>query len=225
MAQPAIGESFNLWTVVSEAKKRGYSRYYLCRCRCGRLKEVFVSNLKKGLSKSCGCQRDALTSVRSRTHGMSRKTEYQAWSGAKARCYRPTCKSFIDYGAVGIRMCDRWLNSFEAFYADMGAKPYPSATIERIDSSGHYEPSNCRWASKAEQSRNTNRNLIISHNGMTMTASEWSRKIGGNDLIVSCRIRRGWSIEDAITIPPMPMQDNWRGRRYTRQPAKNRPHG
>lgn len=91
------------------------------------------------------------------THRMSTSVEYRIWASIKARCHIPTSTAYSEYGAKGIRMCDRWLNSFENFYADMGSRPSPEYSIDRKDGTKDYEPGNCRWATDNQQAWNQQR--------------------------------------------------------------------
>lgn len=111
-------------------------------------------------------------------HGECYKTEYISWTRIKERCNCLTYKNYKDYGGRGIKMCKRWETSYEAFLQDMGRKPSEKHTIERIDNNGDYEPSNCRWATRAEQTRNTRWNVFLEYNSVRKTLSEWSRDIG-----------------------------------------------
>ena len=86
-----------------------------------------------------------------KTHGMSKTPEFRAWLNMKERCYRPTNARYHRYGARGIEVCDRWLESFENFYTDIGDRPSPTHSLDRIDNDGNYEPDNCRWGTREEQ--------------------------------------------------------------------------
>jgi hypothetical protein len=101
----------------------------------------------------CGNQCSARGS-RNRKHGLIYTSEYMAWRDMKSRCFNPKHKNYPGYGGRGITVCQRWLESFENFYADMGLKPAKGYSIERKENNGNYEPSNCKWATKSEQSRN-----------------------------------------------------------------------
>lgn len=122
---------------------------WLCECHCGK---VFIGKSVKR-RHSCGCS-DLTTA----THGHSRDgkltTEYNSWRAMIARCTNPNNNRFYRYGGRGIKVCDRWLHSFENFLADMGNKPTPRHTVERKNNSGNYEPSNCVWATYLEQRHN-----------------------------------------------------------------------
>ena len=134
------------------------------------------------------------------THGMYRTPEYKAWQGMKDRCFNPNHKRYSDWGGRGITVCDRWLN-FKNFLADMGVKPTPKHSIDRIDNDGDYCPDNCRWATKAEQGNNRRSNRFITINDVTLTIVQWEKKMGFNKNIIWQRLEDGWSEYDAVMTP------------------------
>lgn len=108
---------------------------------------------------------------------MTHSSEYRIWNAMLGRCYNTNNSSFHNYGGRGIKVCGRWRESFENFYADMGDRP-PTRSIDRIDNSGNYEPTNCRWATPIEQASNLRKNRFIEFNGKRQTESQWSRELG-----------------------------------------------
>ncbi len=123
-------------------------------------------------------------------HGWNGTSEYYSWAMMKQRCLNPRAKNFSHYGARGITVCERWLR-FENFLADMGPKPAPGYTIERNDNAGNYEPGNCRWATRAEQMRNTRRSVPIELNGVVMPLCTWARWFGRSPSGVRKRYAKG----------------------------------
>lgn len=174
-----VGEKFNLLTVISDAgTSKDNQSQWKCKCICGGYIIVPSNRLKNGITKSCGC----LFKKGNRfIHGESRKTvEYRAWNKIKERCYSITSKDYNKWGGRGVKMCDEWRNDFLLFLRDMGRRPSKNHSIDRIDNNGNYEPSNCRWATKIEQNRNTRKNVYLEYRGIRKTLSEWSHIIGVN---------------------------------------------
>jgi hypothetical protein len=132
-------------------------------------------------------------------HGKSRSRTYRIWVGMLNRCSKDTkSKNKRNYIDRGIKVCDRW-KYFDAFFEDMGEAP-EGLSIDRIDNDKGYEPSNCRWASAAEQSNNTRKNVVLRYNNKVQTVSQWAREIGILQSTLSYRIRRGWAVERALSV-------------------------
>lgn len=155
MAKFAVaGSRFGKLTVIGEASRR---YHLLVRCDCGEQKTVYRYNLTSGHTTSCGCNQVQLRPK----HGMCGHPIHHVWRNMRYRCAKPDHPEYKNYGARGIRVCDRWRTSFGAFLEDMGANWQPGLSIERIDNDGNYEPGNCRWATAAEQARNQRGNVVV----------------------------------------------------------------
>jgi len=176
-----IGQVFSRLTVVERVKEPGAIIKWKCVCVCGRTVVARSPDLRSGNTKSCGCYKIDMVIKRSLTHGQQRKNnktaEHRAWRHIKSRCYNENVERYPRYGGRGITVCDRWLNSFENFFEDMGIRPSKNHSIERIDTDGNYEPSNCKWATKKEQSRNTSKNHWIEYGGEKMILSDWAVRL------------------------------------------------
>lgn len=131
----------------------------------------------------------------------SRSAEYKSWWAMKNRCTNPDSDHWNSYGGRGIKVCDRWLESFENFYSDMGSKPTATHTLDREDNNGNYEPSNCRWATPKEQRRNSDRVRPITLNGETKLIRDWAEISGIREQNIRTRLERGWSVQRAIFAP------------------------
>lgn len=139
------------------------------------------------------------SSFKRRRHGRSGTPTYKAWSGMLQRCTNPKNTQYKWYGERGITVCEKW-RRFEAFSADMGECP-PSYSLDRIDVEGHYEPGNCRWASKQTQANNTRSNRILIVDGERVTLAEAARRWGIPMGTIWMRLKRGWSDSDAAKRP------------------------
>lgn len=129
--------------------------------------------------------------------------EHGIWKRMLQRCHDQAHISYVNYGGRGIAVCQRWRVNFEAFLMDMGRRPSAAHSLDRIDNDGPYDPTNCRWATRAEQSRNTSRNVMIRWNGVTKTATDWASETGLRVSAIYYRVKHGWSPERALTTPPM----------------------
>lgn len=172
--------------------------YWLCQCVCGNVATIRGTLLKSGKQTSCGCTKfeDLRKSVFK--HGMSCHPLYGTWSQMMTRCYNSKHRAYDDYGSRGITVCERW-KDVAAFVEDMGEKPSPKHSIDRIDSNGNYEPSNCRWSTRKEQANNTRRNVIVEYAGKPMTAAQLCELLGIKyKKFLYYFNRRKLSLEDSI---------------------------
>lgn len=209
---PATLEStqYGEWTVIGTPKReRGGPHYRVkCRCSCGCVANIPTTRLRAGRSRSClSCAgarvgstvgRLNLEAAR-RKHGeatVAGKTpEYRAWQNLHGRCGERQ-----PYGRRGIRVCPRW-ESFENFLADVGRRPSAAHSIDRIDGTKGYEPSNCRWATSKQQGRNTTRNRLLTALGATRCTAEWAEILKVPPYLVTWRLRHGWTVEQALFTP------------------------
>lgn len=167
-------------------------------CSCGNAWKGRLYALVHGTTKSCGCATRDQSNPRATKHGLHRTPEYGAWVNMKKRCYSKSHKSYEHYGARGVTVCDRWRESFENFYADMGPRPGPEFSIDRIDNDRGYEPGNCRWATSVEQANNRRGCTCVEVDGKSMTISELARAHSLPRRTVADRLKRGLSPTDAV---------------------------
>ena len=194
------GQVFGRLTAVEDlGQVEGY-RAYRCSCSCGEETVVAAHRLlhDKG-PRSCGClQREAVTK-----HGMEGTRVYEIWRNMRGRCFDIKDKSYPGYGGRGITVCERW-KDFQRFYDDMGEPPSDLHTLDRRNNDGNYEPDNCRWATPEEQANNRRNSVLIEYDGRTQTLTQWAREYGIHPITLAGRLKRGWSVADALGTIPNP---------------------
>jgi hypothetical protein len=201
------GQRFGRLLVISHAKTRGKIAFWLCACDCGTEKVVNGGSLKSGHSISCGCFQKETTASRNFKHGLrprgSRNKAYQVWNSMMARCYCKTSKSYKDYGAKGIRVCDEWHDAEKFVEWYMANKPPKGRySMDRHpDRAGPYAPENVRFASDAEQVRNRSMTIWVTINGDRLCLKDAVAKYGAVSYSrAKVRIRLlGYTPEDAVT--------------------------
>lgn len=209
-----IGKKFGRLTI----KSLFYKQYKNCReltaicdcdCHSGKSHECLVRSLLSGITKSCGCYNDEVRRVSKRKHGMYKSRIYEIWTNMKHRCYTRSAPNYLNYGGRGIKVCDRWKDSFENFRDDMmesynkhvkefGEK---DTTIDRINVDMDYCRENCRWATYLEQASNKSNNHNITYKGETRNVTNWARLYNINIRTFRARLQYGWDIERALTTP------------------------
>ena len=200
-----IGDRYGRLVILKDLGMFGKYRRVECMCECGVVKSYRLGKLREGITRSCGCYRRELARANGTpTHGMWGTREYNSWHTMHQRCSCSKTPKFHIYGGKGISVCERW-RTFEAFYADMGPRP-PGHSLDRIDSNGNYEPSNCRWATYREQANNTKRNRFYTYQGTTLTEAQWSRKLGIPDTTLRWRVAH-WGIDKAFSTPRAVVSD------------------
>ena len=190
------GQRFGRWLVLAETDRRICGNVgWLCKCDCGTIKTVSALGLRSGGSTSCGCYNREITTK----HGMGRTRLHGIWCKMRDRCQNPHSASADRYFDRGIKICDEWANSFEAFRDWALANGYSDElSIDRIDNNGNYEPSNCRWATLTEQGRNKRNNVMLTCNEETHCLTEWAEITHQPMHRLSQRHFRGWSDEEII---------------------------
>lgn len=198
------GMRFGKLSVIERAEDyvspRGYRGVaWKCRCDCGKDVVIRGCNLRNGKSLSCGCNR--IEHPNRLTHGQKGTRLYAIWKSMKGRCYNKNNNSYRDYGGRGITVCDEWRENFENFRDWAITHGYAETlSIDRIDNNCGYSPRNCRWVDWYTQANNTRHNHLVSHNGQTLTLSEWSKSTGVPYHRLKDRINKlGWDIERALT--------------------------
>lgn len=198
-----IGLRSGRLVVIDEKQApKGSSSYHkmaVCKCDCGNIIEVRGTRIANKTIQSCGCIAIEKHTKRLTKHKMYGTRIYRIWSGMKARCFRKALPEYSRYGGRGITVCKEWKNDFETFHQWAMANGYrEDLTIDRINNNGNYEPTNCRWVTSKEQSRNTSKNKLLKYKGETHCASYWAEKIGLNYRTLLTRLRKGMSVENAL---------------------------
>jgi hypothetical protein len=186
------GRTFGRLTVEAKGPQgKDRRRRYWCRCVCGTTVLVSGKDLRKGHTRSCGCLKNELTGARRRTHGKSGETTYNIWIAMRDRCTKPQNISYHRYGGRGITVCDRWMTSFEAFLEDMGERPGPTYTLDRIANDEGYTPSNTRWSTRTEQARNRRSTIMVTVDGITLPLAAYAEQIGISYALAQNRHKKG----------------------------------
>jgi len=191
------GQRFGRLLVISRDQNKGKQSGWLCLCDCAKTTVIAASSLKNGLSKSCGCYRNEISSKRATKHSMAESQEYGIWQAMKRRCNNKNNPDFHRYGGRGITVCQRWMDSFANFYADMGKRPH-GHSIDRIDVNGNYEPLNCKWSDSIQQANNKSTNVRYEYGDETHTIAEWARISGIPQTLLRKRLHDGIKMPYAL---------------------------
>lgn len=175
---------------------------WVCSCDCGNLTTVRGYSLRRGSTSSYGCARGENGKHAWTTHGKTDTREYGSWISMISRCTNKENQAYAYYGGRGIRVCARWLNSVDDFIKDVGLCPGPGYTLDRIENDGDYEPGNCRWATKEEQSNNQNRIVKYDYGGEKMSIAQIARLRNMSYSTLFDRVVKiGMTMDKAISTP------------------------
>lgn len=200
------GQRFGRWTILSPAGWQTFPSgksfpQWTCQCDCGTVREVLQYSLTRGVSVSCGCYNRERSVAANTTHGEStdrkKSPEYKAWQSMLVRCFNPKNPRYADYGGRGVTVCEEWRYDFSAFLAEIGRRPTPQHSLDRIENDRGYEPGNVRWATAHEQM--TNRRITQLVDGVPLATLAKQHKIPANTL--RFRILKGWDLQEALTKP------------------------
>lgn len=194
------GLRFGMLTVIKRAGSNGTVSLFECLCDCGNTVIKQSPNLKPHRISSCGCYGVTVATLAKVKHGQVKTRIYRIWSNMRQRCQNTENDNYSFYGARGIKVCDRW-ETFANFYDDMKDGYADNLTLERIDNFGNYEKINCKWISHKSQCRNRRSSVYLEFNGKTLSYVEWGELIGINGSAISKRIKRGWTVEQTLTVP------------------------
>lgn len=207
-----LDAKYNNLTVISEIHREiittkfgniRYSYMVKVRCDCGAEKNVNIHKLKSGSTKTCGCGiKDKLLKGIRKKHGLRGSKEYGVWNTMVNRCHNQNSTEYYGYGALGVTVCDRWRYSFANFISDMGRRPSDNHSIDRYpNSSGNYEPTNCRWATLIQQANNKRRTIYVTIGEETKALGIWCKDYSIPYYQVYWRIKHNWLPIDALTVP------------------------
>jgi hypothetical protein len=199
-----IGDVFGRLTVKEcLGSQNGRGIVWRCKCVCGGVKEARAGDLGNGKIKSCGCLlKEKIPNLGKKN--INRKLSplaYVSWRALRRRCRNPNGRDYKYYGGRGIKVCERWKNSFDNFLKDMGDRPGKEYSIERKENSKGYEPGNCVWATRVEQMNNKSSNVFLEVGGVRKTVAQWAIEIGENSRVLYWRKKRGDSDEDVVNVP------------------------
>lgn len=195
------GERYGNLVVISVVRTKGQRPKWRCKCDCGKATEVDGRQLGSGRTSSCGCKRSKVGREINTRHGKHKTRLYKIWAGVVSRCENPSSNVFKYYGGRGIGICHEWRVSFEAFASAVGNPPSENHSLDRIDNEKGYVPGNVRWASRAQQSRNTRRNRMVKFKGERLCITDAAHKAGLRPSLVFTRLYRGWTESEALNTP------------------------
>jgi len=209
------GDIFQFYTVLTEAKSNTKHKRFLCKCVCGKEKNVLAFSLISGGAWNCGCKTKEVRSkiwekksdefkslwkekCNNKKHGEHKTKEYRAWSDMKSRCVKESHKWFDSYGGRGIKVCEAWITSYENFLNDMGKAPSKNHQLDRKNNNGNYEPENCRWATPSQNQRNKSDSHFVETPDGIMNINDASDKYSLSIYCIKHRIKSGWDMLDVF---------------------------
>lgn len=204
MANDLLGRKIGKLTVIGRAPNRGKLALWVCRCVCGNKTTVLAGNLSRGHTRSCGC----LWGKSVTKHGYIRHPLYCVWKDMKARCLNLHAVAYPRYGGRGISICGAWLEPKNFILWALGHGYRKGLTLDRRNNNGNYTPRNCRFVTRKIQQRNRRVNRILRFRGESKTMAEWLesprvRRLGVDQNILRSRLRYGWTVKQALTLPVM----------------------
>lgn len=190
-----IGKRYSRFTFDGLAGYEGGYAVGRFTCDCGTVKVLRLYAVTSGNTRSCGCLKSQSSIATHTTHGLSQSPEYKSHSEMKKRCLNPKNHAYDRYGGRGITICDRWLgpDGFVNFFDDMGTKPSPRHSLDRIRNGEGYSPDNCRWALPTEQGNNRRSTRLLTIGERTMSHKQWATEFGVTRYMVTSRVDKGLS--------------------------------